>query len=496
METKNYIGIYLSKTRATVVCAGVRGKDRGVKHCFSVSPAEGEEANPRILATHIRRSCDERQVQFKNCEVRVALDCSMFMQHNMHSDFTDPRQIASTVRFDTEEVLATDVGNIAIAYSILSSSKEGSELTVFTAEKKVLSDLINALQSVNLDPVSVEPDAYCLSRFICENMSDKVDKERGVLYAFFSRQRAYLSTPYTNSGEGGTSGDKEPISLKNRTLLMSPQQDRLQLLRQQIPVTASQVKSERSIEDVFVFDSASAVDAEQLSELTGMSVQRVDVAESAGVSADTLADCDDLTEFAIAYGAAREDDAQSKSVNFRNDFMPYAGKRIRVEKALKFLCVSVTILLAALGLYLQIQLYQQNKPRARLRERFSKEYSIVMSNDKLPKSFKQAVKKLKSEENRIRQLKSGRLSASGEKSISAKLTLVLDAFNECSSETDLNIKKISLTSRHIRIVGDTRSRQSTLKLFGEIKKKLKILQSRYDSKGGRDQFSITASPKS
>ncbi len=76
----------------------------------------------------------------------MALDCAMFMQHNVHSEFSDPKRIAATVRFDTEEALATDITDVAIAFRITSSDDSGSNLTVFTAQRKVLSDVLGALQ--------------------------------------------------------------------------------------------------------------------------------------------------------------------------------------------------------------------------------------------------------------------------------------------------------------------------------------------------------------
>ena len=50
----------------------------------------------------------------------------MFMQHNVHSKFNDPKQIAATVRFDAEEALATDISDLAIAFKITSSNQAGS----------------------------------------------------------------------------------------------------------------------------------------------------------------------------------------------------------------------------------------------------------------------------------------------------------------------------------------------------------------------------------
>ena len=155
MQGQNYLGIYLSKDRATVLCLGPQAQDVKLLGCFSVSLEEPEQANPQALAGLIARGCAERQLQFS--EAVVAIDCAMFMQHKLHSDFSDQKQIAATIRFDTEEALATDISEAAIAFEIAASDQTGSSLNVFTAQRKILSDILVGLQANNIDPISIEP---------------------------------------------------------------------------------------------------------------------------------------------------------------------------------------------------------------------------------------------------------------------------------------------------------------------------------------------------
>ena len=149
MKGQNYLGIYISKNAATVVCLGSQGREHNILGCFSVSVEESDEPNLRVLANLISQGCAERELGFS--EVAVALDCAMFMQHNVHSEFDDAKQIASTIRFDTEEALATDITDVAIAFKITSSNQTGSELAVFTAQRKILSDILISLQSNNIE---------------------------------------------------------------------------------------------------------------------------------------------------------------------------------------------------------------------------------------------------------------------------------------------------------------------------------------------------------
>ena len=169
METRNYIGIYLSQHAATVVSLGVEGSNHRVLNCFSVSVDKADEqdiGSEKRLAGLISNKLAEIIPTYKNCEIGVALDCSMFMQHNVHSSFNDAKQITQTIKFDTEEAIASDVSDLAISFEIVSSGDQGSELTVFTCKQKILSGIILSLKSYGIDPVAIEPDVFCLSRFM------------------------------------------------------------------------------------------------------------------------------------------------------------------------------------------------------------------------------------------------------------------------------------------------------------------------------------------
>ena len=482
MEAKNYLGIYLSKDAATVVCLGPQGKDHNVLGCFSVSVQEQTEQNQQELATLIARGCAERELQFS--EVAVALDCAMFMQHNVHSDFKDTKQISQTVRFDTEDALASDVSEIAIAFKITSSNEAGSKLSVFTAQRKILSDVLLSLQSNNIDPVTVEPDVGCLSRFISRNVS--LPEDSHLLFGVLSRRSGYFVVP-------DSSGSKETSFM--RTFLVGPTRARAELLAREVSITTALLDNEEPINCLKAFDSAGSVDYQQLSERLGFKASGIDFAEAVSAGPQNLADCADPVDFVIAYGAALAHLERPQSINFRSDFMPYQGKKKRMEKALKFASVSVTVLLLALGMYFQMPLLKENEYRSDLRKKFAKDYlDVLPGEEELPTKFRDAVRRLSSEDRRIQNQQSGR-SDTGEESMMSKLALVLEAFNKCAKPTNLKINKVSVTTKNIRIQGDTSSRSNTNKLFATVKEKLEIVQFNYDLKSGRDVFSMTVVTK-
>ena len=477
MDGQKYLGIYLSKDTATIVCLGSRGRGH-VLGCFSVSVEETEGQNQQELARLIAEGCAEREWKFS--EVAVALDCAMFMQHNVHSEFSDPKQVAQTVRFDTEEALSTDISEVAIVFKIISGDESGSELSIFTAERKILSDVLHSLQSNNIDPITIEPDVSCLSRFILQKVS--LPEDLHTLFAMLSRRRGYFIAC-------GKSRETPAV----RTFLASPTGDKTSLLEREVPVTTALFGADEPVKCLKVLDSADSVNCQQFSQKLGIEVGSVDLAEAAQTEPDALGDCADTVEFAIAYGAALAHLEKAYDLNFRNDFMPYQGKRARLQTVLKFLSVSATIVMLALGVYFQMQLLRRNRPRSRLRDKFAKQYSIVMRGKKPPAK---PVKKLEGELRRIKAVKSGHILATGEESILTKLTLVLKAFNACAASTKLEIDRITVTSKAINITGSTSSMAKTLKLFEALKKnKLDILSEQTDPKGRRGNFSIKVAPK-
>lgn len=488
MEARNYLGIYISKDKATIVCIGSGAGKRNILGCFSVSAEQEEQNQQQTLAALIAHGCAERKIKFS--EVAVALDCAMFMQHNMHSEFSSPKQIAATIRFDTEEALATDISNVAMAFQINSSEEAGSGLTVFTANRKILSDILSAVQSNNIDPITIEPDVNSLSRFICQNIKLPESQDGTTLFGLLSSRRGYFVN-YCKSQKTSAM----------RTFLIGSAQNRNELLARETLITANLPELSERTNHLKVFDSISSVShsaIDAIGEKLGIEAESISLTESAGIEPQVLADCDDPVDFAIAYGAALAHLEKAQSTNFRNDFMPYQGKKVRKQKALKFLSVSVAVLLFALGLYFQAQLLKVNGNRTSLRDKLAPQYLAVMPGSKqLPDRFSEAVRKLGSELRRIRDVKSGLISIRGEKSISSKLTLVLEALNKCAAQTDLNVDSISITSSSISIAGDTSSAISTQKLRAALMgKKLGNLQERISpAKSGRNNFSITITPE-
>ncbi len=490
MESQNYLGIYLSKDTATVVCLNLLGRVGKVLGSFSVSVEENEQANMHTLASLIAQGCTKRRWSYS--EVAVALDCAIFMQHSVHSEFSDPKQISATIRFDTEEALATDITNIALAFEITSAGQEGSELTVFTAERKILSEVLDSLHAHNLDPMTIEPDVSCLSRFIRGKAPSGESQQSGTLFGILSSRNGYLIIPPVS----GAAGTQKASTV--RTFLVGPTQSRSELFAREVLVTSALVKSGEPINYLKVFDSAGTVNHQQLSEKLSIASDGIGLLDTAEAENQIPADCAGPVDYAIAYGAAQALSEKGHRVNFRDDFSPFQGKKIKTQQALKFAAISVTILLIAVGLFFQAKLMSKNKSNRKFRAKFAENYSSVMLGQKLNDKTKpvEAVRKLGTEKRRLEGAKKGLITIKGEKSISSKLTLVLTAFNKCAKQTDLNVKSITIATKDIIVTGDTSGRQNTLKLFDTLRNNgLDVLRHNFNIKGTRDNFNITLAPK-
>jgi hypothetical protein len=480
VESGNHLGIYWSKNKATVVCLAPPGRERKVLDCFAVS-VDSEEQGQQALADRVVQMCRQRKVKF--ADVAVALDCASFMQHVVHSEFSDPKRIAATVRFDTEEALATDISEMAVSFRIASDGEEGANLDVFTAQRATLSDILLSLQSHRIDPVSVDPDVYCLARCLLEYAETPESSEQSTLYALLSDSRGYLVV---------ISGTRQISVL--RTFLLGSVQERTAVLARETLVTTALADAAHPVGRLCVFDTQGGIRTESLHEGTGLQVSVCDPAALAGVKSGDMREGVSGVDLALACGAALAPAEKVDSVNLRNDHMPYLGRKRRVQSAVRLLSLAVTILLLAVGVFFHSQLIRVNKERESLRDKLEMDYRAVMPGEtKLPTPMSEGVKKLGSTLRRLQNDKAGVMEQG---SIAAKLTMVLQGINGCARQTDLNIRSIAITGTSIVVNGDTSSRENTVVVMAAAMEKvgLKIDRQSLNREGERDTFSITLVP--
>lgn len=473
MESHNYLGIHITENDAAVVCVG---KNNKINTAFSVCMEEDSERDFDVLAKLVKQGCSQRKLEFK--QVVIAIDAAMYMQHDIHSDFAEDKQIVSTIHFDVEEAIADDVSSDAIAYEKMQTSGSGSDLNVYSSKKTLLSKIISSFRANGLNPVSVEPDMISAVRFLRQKYHSET--KGGEFYCLLSSEKCYYAARVV------TEEDKmNYVGL--RTGLLRTNCDQSDYLAREITITIAK-QSLEGIGSVVIFDSGSLTDYSRLGEKTGIGVHPLEL-NDCGLSEENTGEVEDKTRLLLAYGAGLYHTERSRTSNFRNDYMPYLGRKKKIEKAAKIFSAAAFVLILFIGVYFQWQFIKDNKPARDLKRKFALEYEAVMMGKKITSK---PLAELSKEKRRIESLQSGKLSITGEQAISAKVTNVLVAFNKCASKTDLQVDKINVTPKVISITGSTSTRNNTLELIDTIKKSnLQVSQYRYDLEGSRDVYKIT-----
>ena len=186
MESQNVLGLFFGKLHATAVCVN-KG---AVSGAVTLSLEADQKGDLQTLTHRLAEQCKAQN--FKFTEVSVALDSAWFMQHNVRSEFKQAKQIGATVRFDTEEVVASDISNLSVAFEIIKSDDKGSTLNVFTADHDPLSQILLTLQSHALDPIRILPDVGCLTGLVQQNLEPDTLSNASALICLVSRNNGHF----------------------------------------------------------------------------------------------------------------------------------------------------------------------------------------------------------------------------------------------------------------------------------------------------------------
>lgn len=275
-----------------------------------------------------------------------------------------------------------------------------------------------------------------------------------------------------------------------RAFVTAASQNKTNLAAREIMLTTASTAGGKDIRKVLVYDSAGKVDIAQLSQSTSVPVEPFGTEQVIVSPVEPSSEVDNL-DVIIAAGAAASLLTKCERVDFRPDFMPYQGKREILEKGFKMLSLCLLLLFVVVGIYLHMQYYKTSSYRNRLNEKFKAEYSIAMPGAKFISS-RDAAGKLKREINKIKDVKSGLLSAAGDDSVEAKLMFLFEAVNSVPKSIDIDIEKIAVTTKTMTITGST-SNGGHLQLFGAVDKhpKLARANSTYEAKDNRDHFRLT-----
>lgn len=475
MEEKGSLGIFLLRDKAVAVWTST-GSESAVLHQLCVTPSEDD---PVTFAVQMARAVIRQGFAFD--EVFVAVGCGSYTQYELHSEFEDIRQIESTIKFDAEEAAATDAANLAVTFEVTAALQPGSRVTTYTADRQLLTDILLDVQEGGLDPTLMEPDVVCLGRAL--EQTSKLSERAGSLFIVLSGSNCYMLR--SNPGYA-------PIV---RTLLVQQGKDVTNTLVREVLLATATNNQQNPLESIVLIGNTSDVDIDSFKQRTGLEVL-TETPEKA--LSQTLVSDGDMTsaELLIAYGAAMALRTKGHKADFRRDFMRYQGKRKVMEGSLRLISIALTALLLAVACFYQLKTFRMKGYVNDLENKAKSQYEAVMYGKSPPSPPQTMSSKLKREYTSVKKTKDG-LGPGDDKSVPAKLTFFLEAVNGCPKKVDINIQRITITEKSMKVKGDTNSRSSTNALIAAVNKHshLKVASQRYSTKTGRDTFEITIDPK-
>jgi len=469
------LGLFLSRNKAVAVWVS-SGSEAAVLHTMNITPAEDE---PSTMALQAARAVVRAGFEFD--EAFIAIDCGYYTQYKLRSEFNDYNQVESTIKFDAEEAAATDAMNLAVAFDITGKNQIGSEVTVYTADRQLLTDILLDVQEGTLDPSLMEPDGVCLARALSHDppMAGRTD----TVFVVLSSSNCYMIQPQAD------------FAPKVRTFLIGAGQNITTTLSREIMLAAGSADPEHPLKSVVLMGCIDAIDRDWLAQRSGLEigVQQPDKEMGRTASVQEGIGCHELM---IAYGAALAAKTRGHKTDFRRDFMPYQGRRKVLEGSLRVIAISVTILLVTIAVFFQLKAFRMNRETGKLQAKLISEYQAV-TYGKTPPRGMSVLSSLNRELSRAKQMEAG-MGGGDDKSVPAKLTFFLDAVNKTPKNVDVNIRQITVTERSMKVVGDTNSRPATESLFNQVKNHPRITmngETMRVSGDNRDAFQFNVEPK-
>ena len=472
MEATKYIGVHISESQAAIAVLTPHSKGYEIEELSSFDNSVVADQEPSSLGLQIAEYLKARDIEI--CDCAIALDCSLFTQHNIFTQFSDVKQIAQTVRFDTEEAMGMDISDLAVTFTITRKESIGSRVSVFTAKKEILKNIILDFQSNGLEPVTIEPDAVCLARCLMKDVG--VSEDENPLFSVFSQRSCYFIVP-------GRSGEQPFV----RTFLAQKGYDSSRVLSREVPLTINSPSISNAINIVYVSDQDSG---QRFTENTGIDLKYI--SENTAHDSSVLHDDQICVPAAAACGAAMINFVKSPKIDFRKDFMQYQGKRKILETSLRFLSLSLSVALIFIALLWTVRLVEIRSNVKDINAKISDEYTKAMKRSKVSNY---PVKDLKGELNKLRKIKEG-VSTGDQEGPPANLMMVLEAINNTPKNIGLKIDSISITEKTIRIDGSTTSRANTQAVLSEFRqhKGIKVGQETLKQVGPEDKFVVTLEP--
>jgi len=471
MEQNELLGVYLTPEGAYCAVLSGKGHTSGIR-CFFVSSADSAQQGTAAMTAIARQAVGQAGLFEQSA---VAVRSNLISQYYHHSEFADAKQVESTVRFDAEEASAADASTLAIAYEITQSGPGGSDVTLYTVSRQILTDLLLDVQAGGMDPAQMEPDAVCLARAL--EKTPEFD-EKGRMYLLIFDRTCYLITSI-NAG----------MAPKVRTFLLPDEADKTAALARQVILTSAGMTDAGPFKKLILVGHIEGIDKAEMGRRAGMAAELLDAQKLLNLEIPYEASAGHFNGFLFACGAAMGLAGRVRKADFRRDFMPYEGRRRVLQRSFRVVSISLTILFLVFGSYFQVKTLRVSGYASAWDKKLKTDYSAAMYGAKPPANESMGSKLRRT----LNDVKKFQQTGFDENAITARLTYILEAINQSPASVDVNLKTITISDRSITLIGDTDSRKSTRDLFDSIKghKRLEVAEERFNANGPRDEFNIT-----
>ncbi len=475
MESISCLGMTMTGDSLTAVVLNAQSGGRlRVSDVLTIENPVDSEETPLPLPEQLYRRIQQKSIKYE--QMCVARHAGEYTQHQLHSEFTEFRQISQTIRFDAEEAMATDVSDLAIAFHITSIEENGSDIAVFTTSRSRISLDLNELLSRKFDPAMIEPDLVTLARYLDHGF--EMASHPGRLYAVLHEGVCYLMCP----GQNGQAPCLRSFLIRRGTGIEM-------IFKREVMMTLASLGGRVSVEELHLTGDLKGLDVKSLSGHVGLPVETFSLLETKAIQFDDPVKSNPVS-FAIAAGAALGEIFGDYRTDFREDFSPYLGKRKIMQKLGLVISASITLALLAVAVFFQFQSFRDNRDASRLQDHLEEQFRRVMGTS-YETNYGRIDTKLRREVNKLEKANRG-LFAGDDESVPAKVTYVLEALNELPPSVDLNIDEISLSSGNISVRGDTASAAQTRMLFSQFDKhpRLERINEVLKEAGARHSFSV------
>ncbi|HET9721969.1 MAG TPA: type IV pilus assembly protein PilM [Candidatus Saccharimonadales bacterium] len=134
----------------------------------------GVIVKPEVIAVALHELLDKRLVgAISSRRVACALPTAHTFSRPMKLPPMEHEEIVEAIHLEAEQYIPIPIGSLYLDYEITSEGKEGAEILLVAAPRKIVDSYVALLESLKLEPVAFEPSINAPSRLLTMEASSK-----------------------------------------------------------------------------------------------------------------------------------------------------------------------------------------------------------------------------------------------------------------------------------------------------------------------------------